>query len=209
MQEEASKGQEIMNREKDEDLQEMFDGEPEEENPQPQENQEEKPEPKLEQKEEVDSTADQQSENMEPESLDEEGDQQDPPEAMKDPEVKTEKVELNLGGEEDIQPDTAGLDSNAETATAESDGKADVTGNNSNGLSTYYIIGGSFRVMENAEEHKSELAEKGFDPSIIKMQDTDIHLVTYQGYDNLDSAKKGLADIRQHENSEAWVYKAK
>jgi cell division protein FtsN len=63
--------------------------------------------------------------------------------------------------------------------------------------------------MENAEEHKSELAEKGFDPSIIKMQDTDIHLVTYQGYDNLDSAKKGLADIRQHENSEAWVYKAK
>ena len=209
MQGEASKGQEIMNRKEDEELQEMFDSEPEEENPQPQENQEEeKPEPDPEQKEEMDSTADQQSENIEPDSVDEESKQQDPPEAMKDPEVKTEKVELNLGGEEDVQPDTASQDSDAETATSDSEGEDNVIGNG-NTLSTYYIIGGSFRVMENAEEHKQELTEKGFNPSIIKMQDTDIHLVTYQGFDNLDSAKKDLADIRQNENSEAWVYKAK
>jgi len=209
MQEEASKGQEIMNREKDENLQEMFDGEPEEEEPEPQVKQEEEkvePEPKPEDK---DSTDDQKSESAKPDSLDQESDQQDTPETMKDPEVKTEKVELNLGaGEDDAQADTAnqGNESEPETPESEDDGNVE---KNSDTLSAYYIIGGSFRVMENAREHKQELDEKGFNASIIRMPETDIHLVTYQGFDDLNSAKKGLADIRQNQNSEAWVYKAK
>jgi type IV pilus assembly protein PilQ len=209
MQEEASKGQEIMNREKDEDLQEMFEGESEEENSQPQEQEEEEPEPEPEEKEETKSTAEQRSENAETDTLDEDSDQQDTPETMKDPEVKTEKVELNLGGgQDDVQTDTANQENNPETATSESRDEGNVE-KNGNTLYTYYIIGGSFRNMENARERERELAEKGFNSSIIKMQDTDINLVTYEGFGDLNSAKKGLADIRQHQNSEAWVYKAK
>ncbi|MDZ7660294.1 SPOR domain-containing protein [Fodinibius sp.] len=211
MQGEVSKGQKIMNREKDEDLQEMFDGETEKKNEQPhEEKQEEEKEPEPKPKpEEKDSSEDQQSENAEADSLDNESDQQDTPETMKDPEVKTEKVELNLGGGEDsLQTNTENQTNDPEPETSESEEDGDVD-QNSEKLSTYYVIGGSFRVMENAREQKKELAEKGFNASIIMMPETDIHLVTYQGFDDLDSAKKALADIRQNQNSEAWVYKAK
>ena len=208
MQEEASKGQEIMNREKDEDLQEMFDGEPEEDNPEPQENEEEKkaePEPQAEKK---DSPDEKESENVEADSLDKENDQQQEPETIKDPEVKTKKVELNLGGEAYVDETEADNQENVSEPEETTAGNGNKT-QNSESLSTYYIVGGSFQVLENAEKHQQELAEEGFDASIVKMQDSDINLVTYNGFDNLNSAEKALADIRQYQNSEAWIYKAK
>lgn len=203
MQGEISEGQGIMNRE-EEELQEMLDGEAEPNNEQSEQRQEDEPEPEVK-PEEKEQRDDQEPDNTEADSVDEENDQQNPPESIKDPEVKTEKVELNLGGEADGQADTTTQASNAEPEAPESDAAEQ----NGEGLSAYYIVGGSFQVLENAKEHQQELTEKGFNSSIIKMQDSDINLVAYEGFDDLSSAEKALEDIRQQQNSEAWLYKAK
>ncbi|WP_445666111.1 SPOR domain-containing protein [Fodinibius sp. AD559] len=208
MQDEASKGQEILNRE-NKDLQEVFDGETEEDDPQSQEKQkEDKPEPDSK-PEKKDQSDDQEAKNTEPDSLDQESDQQDQPETIKDPEVKTEKVELNLGGEKNDSVKTVAESQENDSQPETLESRNNNGEQNSETLATYYIVGGSFQVLENAEKHKQELSEKGFNASIIKMQDSDINLVTFQGFDNVNSAEKALADIRQNQNSEAWLYKAK
>lgn len=129
----------------------------------------------------------------------------DPKKTIQDPEVETQKVELNLGGD-DSETDDSENNGNAGEGTGESTANAENEANQ-NGAN-YYIIGGSFQQMENANAFREELQNKGFDSATIKMQGSEINLVAYQGYANLASAEKALADIRQNQNSEAWLYKA-
>ncbi|MDZ7680205.1 MAG: hypothetical protein U5J63_00500 [Fodinibius sp.] len=130
--------------------------------------------------------------------------------AIADPELQPEKVELNLGGNK--QDSTAGQrnteKTNAANQTSESN-EAEQSQDAVEGPSlSYYLIGGSFEVEQNAIDMRNKLQDKGFDSAIINMNNSDIMLVTYQGFDDLGKAKNGLAKIQETENAEAWLYKA-
>ena len=143
--------------------------------------------------------------------------EEDKPEesVITDPEVQTQTVQLDLGGNSDT---TAMEDENqqatqADTTTAEAEEPAapqtrDEMDQQQNNSLTYYLIGGSFKVEQNALDFRKELRGQGYDPVIINMDGSDIMLVAYMGYDDLDSAKSGLSDIQQNQNSGAWLYKA-
>lgn len=124
---------------------------------------------------------------------------------VKDTDVEVPKVELNLGGteQEDVKGDKKETKASPEPAKEESvaDGSA--------GGSTFYIIGGSFSQQKNAENLRDKLQKEGFNPVLLKKSNSDVIYVSYQGYDNRQSASKALSDIRQYQNSEAWLYKAK
>ena len=130
--------------------------------------------------------------------------------AVADPEVQPEKVELNLGGNR--QDSTSGqeaqeIDTASNQTTAEDTAEQAQTAVEQPSQS-YYLIGGSFEVEKNAVDMRDELQDQGFNAAIITMNDSDIMLVAYQGFDDLGEAKSGLANIKETENTEAWLYKA-
>ena len=130
--------------------------------------------------------------------------------AVADPEVQPEKVELNLGGNR--QDSTSGqeaqeIDTASNQTTAEDTAEQAQTAVEQPSQS-YYLIGGSFEVEQNAVDMRDELQDQGFNAAIITMNDSDIMLVAYQGFDDLGEAKSGLANIQETENTEAWLYKA-
>ena len=192
MQQEIRDGEEIMNRDPmNQDEMEDSEGSDSE--------QEFRDEDQIQQNAEPDEIDQQiEEENINSETEEDEKEQEKASETIQDPEVKTEKVELNLGG--DQQEDTtlnnqkAEVDSNTEQTTDSA---------------AYYIVGGSFSVMENATTFKNELEKNGFNASIVKMQNSDINLVSYQRFENLASAQQALADIKQNQNPDAWLYKAR
>ena len=75
--------------------------------------------------------------------------------------------------------------------------------------SRYYIIGASFNQRKNAEQYQKKLLDEGFEALILTNEASGFHYVAYRGYKELDSAQKGLADIKQYYNSEAWLYKSR
>jgi type IV pilus assembly protein PilQ len=129
--------------------------------------------------------------------------QKSPP--VKDTDVEVPKVELNLGGseQEDVQGNKEETEASPEPAKEES------VEEKSAGDSTFYIIGGSFSQPKNAENLRDKLQKEGFNPVLLKKSNSDVIYVSYQGYDDRPSASKALSDIRQYQNSEAWLYKAK
>ncbi len=145
------------------------------------------------------------------EQMSEENDEEEDP-VITDPEVQSEEIKLDLGGDE--KDNTSPVNSQDNTDTAEepnqmenqqTSGEPSIQ-DESSATATYYIIGGSFRQKANAIELRDELAEEGFDPVIIEKEDSDMMFVTYRGYDDLGTAKSALADIRQYQNSDAWLY---
>lgn len=138
--------------------------------------------------------------------------------AISDPEVQTKKVQLDLGGSDSTSEEAQNQNEQSkampDTSSQESVNKMENNQQSEsemvkNSDKTYYLIGGSFKVEENAKDLKNELQNNGFNAVVINMQGSDIKLVAYRGYDDLGSAKTGLADVQQNQNSEAWLYKAK
>ncbi|MEL7834567.1 SPOR domain-containing protein [Fodinibius sp. Rm-B-1B1-1] len=199
MQQEIRDGEEIMNRDPiEQDEMDNFEDSDTEQEPQ------EEDQRQQDTADSEDLKQQGQEENTPSETV-ENNDGEEASETLQDPEVKTEKVELNLGGgyEED-SVSTNGEESARDSDTQDSANNAGPTNN----ISTYYVVGGSFSVMENANNLQSELEANGYNSSIIKMQGSDINLVSYQGFDNLESAQKALRDIKQNQNPDAWLYKA-
>lgn len=134
--------------------------------------------------------------------------------AIADPEVKPKKVQLNLGGATDtaMNQDEANkeeMDTEKNVNTPENvDPSEEENAEQTSATSTYYLIGGSFKVEKNALDFREELRSQGYNAAILNMDGSDIFLVAYRGYDELGSAESGLADIQQNQNSEAWLYKA-
>lgn len=152
--------------------------------------------------------------NMQAANQEEEQPQEEEP-VITDPEVQTEEIQLDLGGEEQnemAQEDNRESEEAADTQAQEMEDQqvTDETSNNiqdeSSATPMYYIIGGSFRQKENAVDFRDKLEEEGYDPLIIDKTDSDMFFVTYRGYDDLGTAKSALADIRQYQNSDAWLY---
>ena len=153
-------------------------------------------------------------------------------ETVVDPEVKSEPVPLDLGGEpeEEQQPDpdirtTEEADSvesqDTDDLPAEENGEPEPSGQAAQQDEMppipkgeqgtvddfeYFIIGASFTNRENAERYRDDLAEKGFNAMIINEPGSRFHFVAYNGFRSIADAQKGLADIQEYYNSEAWLY---
>jgi len=133
--------------------------------------------------------------------------------AISDPEVKTKKVQINLGGNTAnsdsgsiaAQP-TDGETSSDSTMTQQQKAMSNSAQNSTS--ATYYLVGGSFEVEENALDFRNKLRDDGYNAAIINMNGSDIMLVAYHGYNQLGEARSALKQIQQNQNSEAWLYKA-
>ena len=73
----------------------------------------------------------------------------------------------------------------------------------------HQIIAGAFRMQENADKRVKELRAKGYDSHYIGVNEYGLHLVTYGGYDDAETALIKLRKIKQTESSEAWMLSSK
>lgn len=121
---------------------------------------------------------------------------EEPP--VTDPEIETEEIQINLGGNE--QDTTEQIDRGEEL-------EEQSVNEEERSVVTYYLVGGSFEQEENALAFRDKLRGNGFDPVIIQMQESDIYLVAYRSYEDLGKARAELESIQQDENSEAWLYR--
>ncbi|NGP87988.1 SPOR domain-containing protein [Fodinibius halophilus] len=126
--------------------------------------------------------------------------------AITDPEVKTEKVELNLGGDQPIEADPLDVEVNKdESTTPEDNQQIDSPKNESK---NYYIIGGAFEKVSNAKKFRDRLIQQGYgDAVIIKKNGNGWRFVAYNAFDELENARRALKDIKQ-KDSDAWLYQA-
>ncbi|MBU1013711.1 MAG: SPOR domain-containing protein [Bacteroidetes bacterium] len=69
----------------------------------------------------------------------------------------------------------------------------------------YYIIGGSFASLANADKFVLELKQKGFEADIAGVNKFNHYRVYYNSYNNIADANQKLAIIRKNENSSAWI----
>lgn len=111
-----------------------------------------------------------------------------------DPEMKAEEIEINLGGEQqnDVEEEQQEKLPSEEASEA-----------------SFYIIGGSFEITENAQFLKDELQRKGYNPVILEAKDSNLKMVAYGKYNDAEKARRDLEVIQENENSEAWLYRAR
>ncbi|WP_282038882.1 SPOR domain-containing protein [Saccharicrinis aurantiacus] len=74
----------------------------------------------------------------------------------------------------------------------------------------YYVIIGSFKVLENARNYKTDLTQQGFTPVILENTEG-LYRVSVSAYNEETSARNKIANIRhQYEKySDTWLLKAK
>ncbi len=76
-------------------------------------------------------------------------------------------------------------------------------------LPKYHIIGGAFRVEENADKRVSQLHAKGFDAKRIGKNKYGLHQVAYASVNDRLEALQLLRKIKRTENREAWLLVSK
>ncbi|MCX2681204.1 SPOR domain-containing protein [Galbibacter sp. EGI 63066] len=69
----------------------------------------------------------------------------------------------------------------------------------------YHIVGGAFRVEENADKKVRQLREKGYDAERIGKNKYGLHQVTYASFTTVPEALKSLRKIKRTESPEAWL----
>ena len=71
----------------------------------------------------------------------------------------------------------------------------------------YYVIIGSFSILDNARKYHSEMAKKGFTPEILESE-TGYFRISVGGYDEENAARAKIAGIRtmyKEEHSDVWL----
>ncbi|MEI6748167.1 MAG: SPOR domain-containing protein [Bacteroidota bacterium] len=69
----------------------------------------------------------------------------------------------------------------------------------------YHIIGGAFRIFENAGNYVDALKRKGYSASIVDKNRHGLFVVSISGFRDKNAATAQLALIRSSENPEAWL----
>jgi len=73
----------------------------------------------------------------------------------------------------------------------------------------YFLIGGSFQSMENAEKFQKELQQQGYESEVIIRKtgpNTDFYKVSYKAFADRDKAFKALRDAKKQPNNETvWL----
>ncbi len=135
----------------------------------------------------------------------------DEPSAVQDPEIEVPKVQLNLGGSNQQDTEKSSADSvedSKETQKSKPEPKSDVDKDKPTS-SKFYIIGGSFRDTENARHFRDQLKNDGFNPVLLEKSNSNLTYVAYREFDDQKTARSALEDIKQHENSDAWLFSDK
>ncbi|MDR1756693.1 MAG: hypothetical protein LBR65_07040 [Culturomica sp.] len=71
----------------------------------------------------------------------------------------------------------------------------------------YFLIAGCFETPELAERLQKKLTRGGYDSRILPYF-TNLHLVSYSGYPDLQSAKEAHAElVREAGKEKTWIYK--
>lgn len=68
----------------------------------------------------------------------------------------------------------------------------------------YHVIGGAFRIKENAQNFLNALRTEGFDAKMAGRKD-DLYLVAYGSYNSIEEARNALQNIRSVNNKHAWL----
>lgn len=71
---------------------------------------------------------------------------------------------------------------------------------------TFYIVGGAFGLLSNAENLVAKLNAEGFNSSIIGKNEKGLYLVSYESFGTKKSALTQLAQIKADYDSMAWIY---
>lgn len=71
--------------------------------------------------------------------------------------------------------------------------------------SRYFIVGGAFKLVENAGKYVNELKGKGYPASIVFQNRRGLYVVGIKGFTDKETAKVQLASIRSTENPSAWL----
>jgi nucleoid DNA-binding protein len=70
----------------------------------------------------------------------------------------------------------------------------------------FYIISASFLIKDNAYNYAQTLRQKGYNSIVIFIQNTGLHVVSYNSYLSQPEAEQALSNIRK-ENPDAWILK--
>ncbi len=70
----------------------------------------------------------------------------------------------------------------------------------------YFIISGAFSSEENAQKKVVQLSNAGHNAIIVGKNKAGLYMVAYDGYQDIQSAKTALKEIRNTQKS-AWIYK--
>ncbi|HAW52537.1 MAG TPA: hypothetical protein DCX54_09465, partial [Flavobacteriales bacterium] len=70
----------------------------------------------------------------------------------------------------------------------------------------YHVVAGCFGVERNATKLHKKLLKKGYKADLPGMH-KGLHVVSYQSFDNRDSAAALLEKVRIEDNSQAWILK--
>jgi nucleoid DNA-binding protein len=73
------------------------------------------------------------------------------------------------------------------------------------GRKKFYIIGGSFQEIKNANTFSSRLKRKGFKPEVVENNETGMYRVSYNSFNTREEAIDVLAQIKDKQNVSAWI----
>ena len=72
----------------------------------------------------------------------------------------------------------------------------------------FHVVGGCFKIIENAQRLITQLKSRNIDAAIIGQTNTGLYIVSYGDYASKKQARKVLARIKANNNAEAWLLKA-
>ena len=72
----------------------------------------------------------------------------------------------------------------------------------------YYIIAGAFRISQNAENLTANLKRKGYDASILGLNEKGLNPVSFSSFNNRTDAVTQLRIIQRKENKDAWIFES-
>tara|TARA_B100000929_G_scaffold140156_1_gene110942 strand:- start:257 stop:1174 length:918 start_codon:yes stop_codon:yes gene_type:complete len=73
----------------------------------------------------------------------------------------------------------------------------------------YFIIGGAFRISKNAENLVFNLKRKGYDASILPLNEKGLNPVAFTSFSKRNDAVTELRIIQKKENKDAWIFEYK
>jgi type IV pilus assembly protein PilQ len=128
------------------------------------------------------------------------------PPVITNPEIDNPVIELDFGND-GLEPNTDSVEEDQQTKEIEED---EPVVQEEESSPRFYIIGGSFRVNQNAIDLRNSFREKGFDGAvIIEKEGAPLQMVAYGSYSSFEKARDALAKIQKTQNPNAWLYRGR
>jgi len=77
---------------------------------------------------------------------------------------------------------------------------------NEESIPEYFIIGGAFESLSNAEKLVENLKNQGFDSEIVGLNKYGLYRVSYSKFSDRTEASKQLKVIKKDKNPSAWIF---